>query len=1112
MKDLNTGRSQWLRRFSFAMHWKTMLLLMVLCVGLPVRAQNITVSGTVEDATGEPMIGATVLVDGSKEGVSTDFDGNFTLKNISPKATLKVSYIGYKTETIKVDGRTQISVVLREDTETLDEVVVVGYGTVKKKDLTGSVSTVKGDDLVKVPTANVAQAMTGRLAGVQITTTDGSPDAEMVIRVRGGGSITGDNSPLYVVDGFPVSSISDINPNDIADITVLKDASSTAIYGSQGANGVILITTKSPEGGKTTVSYSGYLQGKHINNKIDAMDPYDYVMFLYEKYSIRGNSDDRRKFENRFGAFADLDLYQYQNGTDWYDDAFNNHDLSQSHSVSVSGGNDKTKFSVSAAYINEQALIKDQGYSRFNITAKIRHNIAKNLLFEFGTRMNDTETNGAGTTGGKKSFRSYDLVTKGPVNGLMDQLDDATISQMDEDEYDEYLSQTQLLSQRAALDWRKRKDRRFHYDAAINWDIIKSLRYRGEVGYDYNFYQQQQWWDAKSNKAQQEGGELPMGEWEKKDTWKLRVTNTLTFNKDFGAHALNAMIGQEYIATNYESNTMLGKYFVDGTTPEKMFAAMQANSGATGAVTISSVLGKEDRTVSFFGRVNYNYDGRYYATATFRADGSSKFARGNRWGYFPAGSLAWRISQEQFMNDTREWLSNLKLRASIGTSGNNRIGSALFETLYKNYSSSKYYGAGNIRNPHWTLNNSQLANPNLKWETTITRNIGLDFGFLNERFSGSIELYWNTVKDLLLNRNITAIGYTSMQQNIGQTSNKGVEFQFNGYAVNTRDFQLSFNANIAFNRNKVDKLADSDNMSFNSGAFSTAMRGSDDYRVIVGKPLGLVWGFVHDGVYGVDDFETYIDDAGKTQFVMNGKDYVLREDVADNSFATAGSYGGLRPGAPKFKDLNNDGKIDADNDRTVIGKTQPKFTGGFGLNAFFKGFDFSAMFSYVVGNDVYNLDKMVTTQQYRNDWGNLRDYMGASQAWTYLDRTTGQIVSDYETLKAMNEGKQYWSALTMSGNNPIATSWAVEDGSFLRLQTLTLGYTFPANWTRKFACNQLRLYCTLNNVATITGYSGYDPEVSSAINNSSYSGLTPGADYSAYPKALSWTAGVNITF
>ncbi len=370
MKDLSQACGSMSRCFSLAKQWKALVIMLMLCVVLPVHAQNITVSGTVEDSSGEPLIGASILVEGTKDGASTDIDGNFSLKNVSPKAVLKVSYVGYRTESVKVDGRTNIKIVLKEDAATLDEVVVVGYGTMKKKDLTGAVSTVKGSDIVKMPTANVAQAMTGRLAGVQITTTDGSPDAEMVIRVRGGGSITGDNSPLYIVDGFPVSSISDINPADIADITVLKDASSTAIYGSQGANGVILITTKSPEGGKTTVSYSGFLQGKHINKKIKSMDPYDYVMFNYERAAMAGSSAITA-FEKRYGAFEDLDLYQYQDAYDWYDDAFNNHKLSQTHQVSISGGTDKTKFSVSAAYVDDQALIKDQGYSCYNITSKI---------------------------------------------------------------------------------------------------------------------------------------------------------------------------------------------------------------------------------------------------------------------------------------------------------------------------------------------------------------------------------------------------------------------------------------------------------------------------------------------------------------------------------------------------------------------------------------------------------------------------------------------------------------------------------------------------------------------------------------------------------------------
>lgn len=442
----------------------------------------------------------------------------------------------------------------------------------------------------------------------------------------------------------------------------------------------------------------------------------------------------------------------------------------------------------------------------------------------------------------------------------------------------------------------------------------------------------------------------------------------------------------------------------------------------------------------------------------------------------------------------------------------------MYETTYKAYDGTKYYGQGGEQNPHYTLNNNQLANANLKWETTITRNVGLDFGFFNERLSGSIDYYWNTVKDLLIELPITAIGYTTMQQNLGQTSNKGIELSLNASILQKKDYSLNFNFNIGFNKNKVDKLADGMNsMSFNSGAFSSDMRGQDDYRVIVGQPLGLVWGFVYDGVYGVDDFVTYTDAAGKTQFQFDQSgNYILKEGVTDNTYMTASSYGGLRPGAMKLKDLDGDGKITEDKDRTIIGKTQPKFTGGFGLNATYKWFDFAANFNFVVGNDVYNMDKMVSSQSYRNTYANLRADMApvtlGGKAWTYLDRATGTIVTDYETLKSMNANATYWSGTTMSDNNPVPTSWAVEDGSFLRLQNLTVGFTMPKEWTKKFACSQLRLYCTLNNVFCLTKYEGYDPEVSTAIRNSKTSGLTPGADFSAYPKSFSWTAGVNITF
>ena len=1096
---------------------KSMRIVLVLALLLfagNMTAQTVTVN--VKDSQGEAVIGASVIEQGTRNGGVTDFDGNFTIKLTAGKP-LVISYIGMKTKTVDTKGQSAVSVVLEDDNTTLNDVVVIGYGTARKKDLTGAVSTVKGADLAKVPVTNVAEALTGKLAGVQITTTDGSPDAEMIIKVRGGGSITGDNSPLYIVDGFPVSSISDISSSDIEDITVLKDAASTAIYGSQGANGVILITTKSAKSGKTQVSYNMYIQGKTIRKKLDTMDPYQYVMYLYERQALQGASGIS-SFEKRYGAYDDLDLYKYQNGHDWQDEMFGNHDISQSHNISISGGSDKTKFTLSGTYANDNSLMEGNGYRRYNMNFKLKHELYKNLDLDFGVRLADTETKGQGTGGGSYKIRSYDAIATGPVFGLYDQIE-IDPSSMTDDEYEEYINSTRTLKDRVNDYWRRKDDRRYNFNAAINWKINKMFTLRAEGGYDYSFYQLKDWWGARSSMAVQNGGSQPMGQWDKKDTWKFREATTLNFKKVFNKiHDVNVMVGQEYVATNYETMSMTGKYFQKDIQPEKMFAAMQNNSKATGAQTISSTLGQEDRTVSFFGRVNYTLMDRYLLTLTFREDGSSKFSEGNRWGFFPAAALGWRIIEEPWMEKAKSWLSNLKLRLSYGTAGNNRIGSAMFETTYKAYSSSKYYGAGNQQNPHYTLNNAQLANPDLKWETTITRNIGLDFGFFNERLTGSLDFYSNSVKDLLVEVPITAIGYTSMQQNIGETSNKGIELTLNAVILQHKDYSLNFNFNIGVNKNEVKQLSNGvTQMAFNSGAFSTDMRGSDDYRVIVGEPLGLVWGFEYDGIYGVDDFETYVDDNGKTQFRFDSSGrYILKEGVVDNTYYTAGSKAGLRPGAPKFRDLNGDGKIDADNDRTIIGKAQPKFQGGFGLNATYKWFDFAANFNYVVGNDVYNMDKMITYQSYRNQWAALRQEMApvtlGGDAWTYLDQATGTIVTDYETLKAMNANASLWSGATTSDNNPVPNSYFIEDGSFLRLQNLTLGFTFPKAWTQKFACNQLRVYCTLNNVFCITKYTGYDPEVNSAIRGSKTSGLTPGADFSAYPKSFSWTVGANITF
>ena len=753
-------------------------------MAIGLHAQT-TIKGTVKDGTGEGVIGATVMDKANQKNATiTDLDGNFTL-TVTGKEIV-VSYVGMKTQTINVAGKTQVDVLMEDDNATLNEVVVIGYGTVRKKDLTGSVATVKGSDLVQIPVTNTAEALTGKLPGVQITTTDGSPDAEMIIKVRGGGSITGDNSPLYIVDGFPVSSISDISPADIEDITVLKDASSTAIYGSQGANGVILIQTKGAKAGKTQISYNGYIQGKSMAKKLHTMTPSQYAYSLYEYNALQ--SGGINKYEKRMGSYDDIDLYKYQKGTDWQDEMFGESGLSTSHNISISGGSEKTQFSLSGTYAVDNSLMEDNGYSRYNMNFKLKHELFKNVTLDFGMRLSDSETKGVGSTGGKYKIRSYETVTKGPVNGLYDQWD-VDPSTLSEEEYDEYISVTRSLKDKVNDYWRRKNDRRYNYSVGLTWKINKMFTYRAEYGYDYNFFQQKDWYGALSNKSVQDGNSLPMGEWTKKDSWKRRLSHNLTWKKNFNkTHDFNVMIGQEYIASGSETMGIVGKYFSEETQPKKMFATMADNGKTQGAQTISSSLGQEDRLLSYFGRLNYTLLDRYLLTFTMRADGSSKFAKGNKWGYFPAMALAWRVVEEPWMESTHNWLSNLKFRLSFGTAGNNRIGSSMFVTEYKPYSSSKYYGAGNTQNGHYTLANSQLANKNLKWETTITRNVGLDFGFFKERLSGSVDFYYNSVKNLLIDLPVTAIGYTSMMRNLGETSNKGVEVTLNGVILQNKDY------------------------------------------------------------------------------------------------------------------------------------------------------------------------------------------------------------------------------------------------------------------------------------------------------------------------------------
>jgi TonB-dependent starch-binding outer membrane protein SusC len=1082
---------------------RLVLLALFACFVADLSAQ--TVKGNVKDSYGEAVIGATVQEVGTKNRTVTDLDGNFSVKTSGSKK-LQISYIGMKTQTVNAAGKSNVNVVLEDEASALNEVVVVGYGTVKKKDLTGSVVSVKGEAITKVPVPNVGEALAGKMSGVRVTTTDGSPDAEVLIRVRGGGSITGDNSPLYIIDGFPADNLNDISANDIEDITVLKDASSTAIYGSRGANGVILVTTKGGKAGATRITYNGFVQTKSVANRQKAMDTYDYIMSNYEYAKLRGESAVS-SFESMFGVYDDLDIYKGIKAIDWQDDMFGANVVSTQQNVSLTGGTDKTKFTLSGTYDYNGGLMPNNDYSRFSFNFKLSHQINKKVKFNVNARISDQEVNGSGTQGGTYKIRTSQAITSQATKGLSAYVT-PDFSSMSDDEYQEYLNSNMTLAEQAARYWRKRNQRRYNFNASLDWQIIKGLTLHTEGGYGYGFEELKNWWGSTTTNASYEGG-LPLAEWTKTNKRSVREEVNLSYDLKLNDHKLNIMVGQEYSNEMSDYNFMHGSGYSKVSTAEEVFANF-ANGQNTPQV--KSITNADNRLMSFFGRVNYTWKDRYLATITARYDGSSKFEDGNRWGFFPAAALSWRIVEEPWMESTHKWLSNLKLRASIGEAGNNRIKEDATRLLWGLNDGSKRYGVGDKENNAYKIG-TRLANPQLTWETMVTRNIGLDFGFFNERINGSIEYYYNTTKDLLIEHSITAPGYTTMYENSGQTTNKGVELTINANIVNKKNFTLDANFNIGFNKSNVDKLSNGvTEMTFASGWAGTDNINQQDYIIRVGDPVGLIYGWVCDGYYTTSDFASYDPATNK---------YTLKDGVPNTSLM--GGTIGVRPGTMKLRDISGpdgtpDGVVDQ-YDRTVIGDTNPTCQGGFGFNmTFFKNFDLSANFTYSIGNDVYNANKIAASQRYRSgSYPNLLEDMRPGNAYSYLNPETGELLSTLEDLAYWNEGgngagaKEYWSPFSWGDAKVGPTSWAIEDASFLRLQSLTLGYTLPKKLIQKVGIQNLRFYVTATNLFCITGYTGYDPEVSSYSRNSSYSGLTPGIDYSSYPKSRAFTFGLNLT-
>ena len=790
------------------------------------------------------------------------------------------------------------------------------------------------------------------------------------------------------------------------------------------------------------------------------------------------NPDDYTKI---FGNYQDIDLYENVEGNNWQDQVFGRTGHTFNHNLSINGGSDKTKFAFSYSHMDDKAIMLDSDFKRDNLSLKLNHKPNKRVALDFSVRYSNTTVNGAGANESKSEVSSADSRMKDVMIYTPFNFKDLS------DGYDPELQLTNPLVS-VADNAREQARQTFNYNGSFTWEVIDNLKFKTEFGLDHYYNKDKRFYGTTTYNSRINGNSQPITVFTSKERKTFRNTNTL--NYDFKKllksknHSLNLLVGQELVKVKSNTDTDEVRFY------PKLFTADQAfNMSSQGtAFSTDKFYNADDVLLSYFGRANYDYQGKYLASATFRADGSSKFSEGNRWGFFPSAAIAWRMSSEHFMENTKSWLDDLKLRVSYGTAGNNNIPSDQTSTIWSAGTGTSI-GWMNGMSSFWTTG-SQMANPNLKWETTHTRNVGLDFTLLSGKLSGTVEYYWNTTKDLLINFPVSGVGYSFQYRNLGETENKGWEATLNWNAINKKNYGLSISANVGFNKNKVKSLEGLAEYPADSGWASTDIQS--DFKVLPGHSVGEIFGFVSDGRYEVSDFKGFID--GKWE---------LKEGVADASDIIGAKY--LRPGAMKLKnvDESEDNKITKE-DQKVIGDTNPFCSGGFSINARVYGFDMTANFTYSIGNDIYNANKIEYTSSSKYKYRNMLDIMASGNRWTNLN-ADGTICNDPAQLAAMNENTTMWSPWTQKY---VLTDWAIEDGSFLRLATLSIGYTLPQTLTRKVGIQNLRFYATGYNLFCITSYSGFDPEVSTRTK----SAMTPGVDYSAYPKSRQYVIGLNLTF
>ncbi|MFB6319262.1 SusC/RagA family TonB-linked outer membrane protein [Saccharicrinis sp. FJH54] len=1086
------------------LYWKNLLLLVFLAsVNLAVSAQGIMIKGTVTDGnTKEPVPGVNIYIDGTQIGVTSDIEGKYSIEVPSKESVLVFSFIGYDVLKIKVGDQKLIDATLAPKESILNEVVAIGFGISRaRKDLTGSVGSISGKKLESIPVTSAAVAMQGKIAGVQVTTVDGAPGADINIRIRGGSSVTSSNDPLFIVDGFQTDNINDIPPTDIASIDVLKDASLTSIYGAKGGNGVVIVTTKSAKKGKIKVNLNAYTSVSQLSKKLDLMNTEDFVRYQYDWAASGGTrSSNAKYFRANFGNPADLDIYKRATTHDWQDEVMGETPINYSTNLTIGGGNEKMRLNLSLTQSEDKGIILGSGVSRTNMNLKIDINLTKNLLFTMNPKLTYRHDIGAGGDN-IGSGGVIDVLRYRPTNGLREFAfwDPATVDPDDEAIF-EYTNPKSDIDQNTQEKNSYTSTNQFR----LEWQPLGGLTLRSEIIGSISFRNTDRFYGAMTSTGQS-NNKLPVASISTGRSFAYTWTNTAAYDLEVNrVHKFAFLLGQEIQHYDYKSNFVMNRYFPKDITADRAFAIMGLG---TPYLTTSSYP-TPVRMSSFFGQANYNYARKYLLSLTMRADGSTKFAPGKRWGTFPAISGGWVISEEDFFTGVH-FINNLKLRAAYGLTGNNDIGNDRWRFLYVvNSTGGPGFGELTENGEQWYGNatGAEFFNEDIKWETTIKRNLALDIGMFNNRISISPEVYWNTTRDMLYISDLpSATGYTIQVQNIGQVTNRGFELTLNTDIVRGIDYVLSGNVTFGLNKMVVDKLNNTDDVLwYNNGRWSSAY---DDYCLKVGDQVGLIYGFVYDGIYSMDEF-TFDPNQNFTAIPNEGT-------IINTVSGTSNSGDPTLPGKVKFKDISGpngvpDGQID-EYDRTVIGNTNPKIQGGFGFNGQYKGFDFNVNFNYMYGFDVNN----ATAYQLSSSEGNRNNFYNVlsefNDRWTYIDYTNGEcmyrnyyIDNSVAIYASLNEGRTLWNPSDVT--TKITNSYFIEDGSFLRCQDLTVGYTLPNNVTQNRGISKVRFYASVTNPFIITNYSGYDPEVDIQT------GLTPGMDYNRYPRSRSIVFGTNITF